>query len=55
MRRLAHLPPSDLRRKFAAYMARRGFSYAVIGPLVEEEMARSEDLSDIESEENDNA
>lgn len=56
-RRLAHLPPRDFRRKFAGYMARRGFSYAVIEPLIEEiaETARSEDLSDTESEENDNA
>jgi regulatory protein len=34
--RLAHLEPRDFCRRLAAYMARRGFSYAVIGPLVEE-------------------
>jgi len=52
-RRLAHLEPRDFRRKLGAYLARRGFSYAVIKPLVEEmlEAARCETLSDIESEE----
>ena len=35
-RRLAHLEPREFRRKLGAYMARRGFSYAVVGPLVEE-------------------
>ncbi len=35
-RRLAHLEARDFRRKLGAYMARRGFSYAVIQPLVEE-------------------
>jgi regulatory protein len=35
-RRMAHLEPSDFRRKLSTYMARRGFSYAVIKPLVEE-------------------
>lgn len=35
-RRMAHLEPGDLRRKLGAYMARRGFSYAVIQPLIEE-------------------
>lgn len=35
-RRLAHEDPSAFRRKLQAYMARRGFSYAVIKPLVEE-------------------
>jgi len=55
-RRLAHLEPSDFRRKLKGYMTRRGFSYAVIGPLVAEmsEMVRCEDLSDVESEENNN-
>jgi regulatory protein len=51
-RRLAHLEPADFRRRLGAYLARRGFSYAVIAPLVEEmaEAARCEALSDIESE-----
>ncbi len=35
-RRLAHLKARDFRRKLGAYMARRGFSYSVIQPLVEE-------------------
>ena len=53
VRRLAHLEPRDFRRRLGSYLARRGFSYAVIVPLVEEmlEAARCEDLSDIESEE----
>ena len=55
-RRLAHLEPRDFRRKFKGYMARRGFSYAVIEPLMAEmsEAAYCEDSSDIESEEKDN-
>jgi regulatory protein len=35
-RRMARLKPRDFRRKLSGYMARRGFSYAVIKPLVEE-------------------
>jgi regulatory protein len=35
-RRLSHLEPWDFRRKLEAYLARRGFSRAVFGPLVEE-------------------
>jgi regulatory protein len=52
-RRLAHLEPRDFRRKLGAYLARRGFSYAVIGTLVEEmlEAGGCEAVSDIESEE----
>lgn len=52
-RRLARLEPNDFRRKLEAYMARRGFSYATIGPLVEEmvEAACCEAPSDSESEE----
>jgi regulatory protein len=48
-RRMAHLEPRDFRRKLNAYMARRGFSYAVIKPLVEEmlETVCCEILSDI--------
>jgi len=51
-RRLGHLAPRDFRRRLVAYLARRGFSYAVIEPLAEEmlEAARCEALSDIESE-----
>lgn len=52
VRRLAHLEPGDFRRKLGAYMARRGFSYEVITPLVEEalEAVRGEALAE-ESEE----
>jgi regulatory protein len=48
-RRMAHLEPRDFRRKLSVYMARRGFSYAVIKPLVEEmlETVCCEMLSDI--------
>ena len=51
-RRLAHLEPTAFRRRLGAYLARRGFSYAVISPLVEEmlDAAGSEAVSDIESE-----
>jgi regulatory protein len=50
--RLSQLGPRDFRRKLVAYMARRGFSYAVSEPLVEEmlEARRCEMLSDIERE-----
>ncbi len=50
--RLPHLEPRDFRRRLGAYLARRGFSYAVIEPLVEEmlEAALCEAISDIESE-----
>lgn len=51
-RRLARLEPRDFRRRLGAYLARRGFSYAVIGPLVEEmlEAICCGAVSDIESE-----
>jgi regulatory protein len=51
-RRLSHLEPRDFRRKLIAYMARRGFSYAVSEPLVEEMLAagRCEVQSDMERE-----
>jgi regulatory protein len=51
-RRLMHLAPADFRRKLGAYLARRGFSYAVINPLVEgilEELSDEASLN-IESE-----
>lgn len=35
-RRLSHLERRDFERKLQAYLARRGFSYTVIKPLVEE-------------------
>ena len=48
-RRLAHLEPDAFRRRLVAYLARRGFSYAVIAPLVEEmlDAVSCEALSDI--------
>jgi regulatory protein len=51
-RRLAHLEPRDFRRKLGAYMARRGFSYAVIEPLIEEmlDAGHCEALTDVKSE-----
>lgn len=55
-RRLAHLEIGDFCRKLKGYITRRGFSYAVIEPLVAEmsETVCCENLSDVESEENDN-
>jgi regulatory protein len=51
-RRLARLEPRDFRRRLGSYLARRGFSYAVIEPLVGEmlDAVCCEDSSDIESE-----
>lgn len=51
-RRFAHLPAPEFRRKLGAYLARRGFSFTVIQPLVEELLAaRNHDmLLDMESE-----
>jgi regulatory protein len=37
-RRLSGEEPRDFRRKLQAYMARRGFSYGVIKPLVQEKL-----------------
>ena len=52
-RRLSHLDSTDFQRKLGAYMARRGFSYAVVGPLVKEMLeARCHEMSsDNEGEE----
>jgi regulatory protein len=48
-RRLAHLEPRDFRRKLRSHMARRGFSFAVIEPLIEEMIeTRCEALFDTE-------
>ena len=49
-RRLAHLEPDTFRRRLVAYLARRGFSYAVIAPLVDEilDTVRCEVPSDVE-------
>jgi regulatory protein len=54
-RRLTRLEPQDFRRRLQAYMARRGFSYAVIKPLVEEMLeAHCEALLDTEESEEKN-
>ena len=51
-RRLTRLEPSDFCRRLQAYMARRGFSYATIKPLVEEMLeAHCEALLDTEESE----
>ena len=51
-RRLVHREPRDFRRRLRAYLMRRGFSYAVIKPLVEEmwEAMGREASPDTESE-----
>jgi regulatory protein len=49
-RRLSRKDPSAFRRKLQAYMARRGFSYAVIKPLIEEMVEERRCEEDIESE-----
>ena len=38
-RRFGHLDASGFRRKFGAFLARRGFSYAIIVPLIQEMLA----------------
>jgi regulatory protein len=47
-RRLSREAPRDFRRKLKAYMARRGFSYAQIKPLIEEKLEerRAEENTD---------
>ncbi len=50
-RRLSQEAPPDFRRKLQAYMARRGFSYAVIRPLVEEKQEERRAEGHTESEE----
>jgi regulatory protein len=42
-RRYLGLPSAELRRKLGAYLARRGFSYGIIKPLVEEFSRATED------------
>lgn len=53
-RRFSQEGPPDFRRKLQAYMARRGFSYAVIRPLIEEKLEEREQRAEgpTESEEN---
>lgn len=49
-RRLSQEAPPDFRRKLQAYMARRGFSYAVTKPLVQEKLEEKRRREDGESE-----
>jgi regulatory protein len=49
-RRLSREAPPDFRRKLKAYMARRGFSYGLIKPLVEEKLEERRDEGTMESE-----
>jgi regulatory protein len=49
-RRLSQEDPYAFQRKLKAYMARRGFSYTVIKPLVEERVEERRRDEDIESE-----
>jgi len=49
-RRLSHEAPRDFRRKLKAYMARRGFSYALIKPLVEQKLEERRAEGTTESE-----
>jgi regulatory protein len=51
-RRLSNLSPRDFRRKLQAYLKRRGFSYSVIKPVVEEKLEEARCQSDIKSEGN---
>jgi len=55
VRRLQELEDRDFRRKLQAYLKRRGFSYAVIAPLIEELLEernrKKTSTMDIESEE----
>ncbi len=50
-RRLSQEDPPDFRRKLKAYMARRGFSYQLIKPLVEEKLEERRAEENAESEE----
>jgi len=49
-RRLSREAPDDFRRKLKAYMARRGFSYHLIKPLVEEKLEERRADENTESE-----
>lgn len=50
-RRLSGASEPDFRRKLKAYLARRGFSYAVIKPLVQEKLEERRDRGETEGEE----
>lgn len=47
-RRFSQAAPRDFRRKLQAYLARRGFSYAVIEPLVQEKLEERRDTGEME-------
>ena len=49
-RRFATEPPGDFGRKLKAYMARRGFSYALIKPLVDKKLEERHAEENTESE-----
>lgn len=49
-RRFSQAAPRDFRRKLQAYLARRGFSYVVIKPLVEEKLEERRDKDEMEGE-----
>ena len=49
-RRLSQEAPEDFHRKLKGYMARRGFSYAVIKPLIEERLEERRARESTESE-----
>lgn len=49
-RRLSGASLPDFRRKLQAYLARRGFSYAVIKPLVQERVEERRDRAETEDE-----
>lgn len=49
-RRLSRYEPREFRRKLKAYLARRGFSYSVIRPLVEEKLEEMQSEENTESE-----
>ncbi|MGD2165998.1 MAG: RecX family transcriptional regulator [Anaerolineae bacterium] len=50
-RRLSQEAPRDFRRKLKAYMARRGFSYQLIRPLIDEKLEDKGAVKSTESEE----
>jgi regulatory protein len=45
-RRMARLEPGDFRRRLSAYLARRGFGYEVVKPLVQEMLEQRPSRSD---------
>ncbi len=49
-RRYSQAAPRDFHRKLQAYLARRGFSYAVIKPLIQEKLEERRDRDGTEGE-----